>query len=244
MIGIILAAGDGTRLKNSIDEFCCKPLIKVNKKSLIEYSLDNLANLGISEAYIVIGKEGSLIKTTLGDKYKKINIQYVYQSKQQGLINAFAQALKFIDESESVVLQLSDELFVNFKTETVKSIIESGDSDFYCGVTYEENAQKIKNNFSVEFDESLKLLTCIEKPTEIKNNVKGTGFCIFGKNALDTLRKTYDESTDTPKDLCDYMRIMIAKNLLGSILFIADREFNINTASDLDDYKSTCSYTV
>ena len=57
MVGVILAAGDGTRFKNSTENNSCKTLIKVNSNYLIEYSLNNLVKLNVSEIYIVVGKQ-------------------------------------------------------------------------------------------------------------------------------------------------------------------------------------------
>ena len=57
MIGVILAAGDGKRLKKSSSEDSCKPLIKIKGKRLIEYSLDNLIELDVEKAFIVVGKD-------------------------------------------------------------------------------------------------------------------------------------------------------------------------------------------
>ena len=152
MVGVVLAAGDGKRLKNSKNEDCCKPLIKINEKSLITYALDNLVRLGVPEAYIVVGKEGALIKNALGNQYGNIELHYVCQQEQKGLMNAFLQALNAMTCYETVVLQLSDEIFVDLKSESIKGLIEAEKADFYCGVTLEENPQKIKNNFSVETD--------------------------------------------------------------------------------------------
>ena len=89
MIGVILAAGDGTRLEMSTGQKICKPLRKINNKHLLEYSLDNLIELGATKAYIVVGKQGSLIKDAFGDEYKGLNLCYVYQKEQKGLMNAF-----------------------------------------------------------------------------------------------------------------------------------------------------------
>ena len=59
-------------------------------------------------------------------------------------MNAFLQALNAMTCNETVVLQLSDEIFVDLKSESIKGLIEAEKADFYCGVTLEENPQKIK----------------------------------------------------------------------------------------------------
>ena len=237
MVGVILAAGDGRRLKESSNEDCCKPLIKLKGKRLIEYSLDNLINLDISQAYIVIGKEGDLIKKHLGELYKSIKLNYVIQEQQYGLMNAFMQAVSCIDTDESVVLQLSDEIFIDLKIEEIRRTIASEKYDFYCGVTYEDDAEKIKNNFSVNADHNGNMIGCVEKPFEVINNIKGTGFCIFSSQTVQLLTENYAGNRKI-NDLCDYMNILISKNKKGFALHIAEKEFNINTFSDLHEVQT------
>lgn len=235
MVGVILAAGDGTRLKNSINENCCKALRKINGRYLIEFSLNNLINLGVSEAYVVVGKQGALIKNVIGNKYNSIKISYVHQEHQKGLINAFVQTINIIKNTEDVILQLTDEIFFNLNAKHINTVFSKTAFDFYCGITYEENPQKIKNNFSVEIEENSIIKNCIEKPAVVINNIKGTGLCIFRNNSVQLLKKMYDETTNTPEDLCDYMNNLIAQGQKGITFIVAEKEFNINTASDLKE---------
>lgn len=235
MIGVILAAGDGTRLMTCKNENCCKPLIQLNKKPLIAYALDNLVSLEITEAYIVIGKKGDLIKNAIGDEYEDIKIHYIYQQEQKGLINALAQALKVIDNSETVVLQLSDEIFINFNTDLIKNALNTMSFDYYCGVTAEENPEKIKNNFSVETDNDSIIIKCIEKPKEIINNIKGTGFSIFNDEALGLIKNVYENNPEKLFDLCDCFNYLTSTGHNGLAISVADREFNINTMTDLTE---------
>lgn len=233
MVGIVLAAGDGTRLKNNTGEECCKVLQKVNNTQLLEFALNNLIALNVTNALVVVGKYEDLIKNVIGDEYKGLKITYVHQPHQIGLGNAFVQALKHMSSADDVILQLADEIFVDFKSELVKKLINADEYDFYCGVTYETNVEKIKANYSVETDENLIIKKCTEKPTVVENNIKGTGFCIFKSEALQYLKKTYNEIDNAPSDLCDYMNCLVAEGRKGLAFCLAEREFNINTVSDL-----------
>ena len=235
MIGVILAAGDGTRLKIPSDSADCKALKKANQKCLIEYALNNLIDLNIDNAIIVVGKHGNLIRSFLGNKYKGINISYVTQQKQNGLINAFIQAIKVIPSHKDVVLQLADEIFVNFDVNSVQKYIDNTDYIFSCGITYENNPDKIKSNFSIDLNENQTIIKCTEKPMVVTNNIKGTGFCIFKKEALQNLLKLYDEEKNTPNDLCDYINFLTTHNKKCGVFLVADKEFNINTKTDLEE---------
>lgn len=229
MIGVILAAGDGTRLKESTGQNICKPLRKINNKYLLEFSLDNLIELEANEVYIVVGKQGGLIKEAFGDKYNSLNLHYVSQKEQKGLMNAFVEALNVMNCDDTVILQLSDEIFIDLKFEEIKKALQK-DFDFYCGITFEDDAQKIKNNFSVEADNESKLINCIEKPQVVINNIKGTGFTVFGLKTLEII-KTHPEL----RDLCDSFNYLTENGYKGFTLNIAEREFNINTLEDLTE---------
>lgn len=234
MVGIILAAGDGVRLRKSSGRDCCKSLEKVHSTRLIEYALDNLDMLGIEKAVIVIGKQGDSVKSAVGQKHKNVEIEYVHQPKQFGLINAFVQALHSV-QNESAVLQLADEIFSELDINAINQHIKAEQFDFSCGITYESNPQKIKANFSVETDHGSLIKKCTEKPTEIINNIKGTGFCIFKNETLEILKNIYNEEENTPKDLCDFFNYLIKSGKKGAAFCVAKNEFNINTIADLEE---------
>ena len=229
MIGVILAAGDGTRLEMSTGQKICKPLRKINNKHLLEYSLDNLIELGVAKTYIVVGKQGDSIKDAFGDEYKGLKLHYVYQKEQNGLMNAFVEALNVMDCDDTVILQLSDEIFIDLKVEEIQKALQK-DFDFYCGITFEDDIEKIKNNFSVEADNESKLINCIEKPQIVNNNIKGTGFTIFCAETLEII-KAHTEL----RDLCDSFNYLTENGYKGLALNIAEREFNINTLDDLTE---------
>lgn len=232
MVGIILAAGNGSRLQSTANGNVCKPLVKIGDKPLITYSLDNFLQLGIRRVYIVVGKKTEQVQEFIGDSYKGMTVHYALQQEPKGLIHAMMQALYAIGE-EAVVLQLSDEVFVDLKQEEILRTLESEKYDFFCGITPEENPEKIKGNYSVETNQDGTVVKCTEKPKIVVNAMKGTGFCFFSKAALDILKAQYSEQQNTPGDLCDYMNLLIRENRRGLALPIAEKEYNINTPADL-----------
>lgn len=235
MIGVILAAGDGTRLAMSTGQDICKALRKINDTHLIEFALDNLVELEINEVYIVVGKQGDSIKEVIGNQYKSLTVHYVHQYEQKGLVDAFVQALKEIKDNETVILQLSDEIFIDLNTKFIKNELKEENFDFYCGVTPEENQQKIKNNFSVETDSDSLLVKCTEKPKVVTDNVKGTGFSIFSGKTQKIIKEIYESENNTLYDLCDCFNYLTQLNYRGLVFPVAKREFNINTLIDLTE---------
>ncbi|MCR5208139.1 MAG: NTP transferase domain-containing protein [Eubacterium sp.] len=228
MVGLVLAAGSGSRLTGSFGSDVCKPLIEIAGKRLIEYSLENLFNLKVDRIIVVVGKHRARIEKEIGTQYKGVPVCYAVQEQPIGLVNAIAAALESIDGD--TVLQLSDEIFVDSKAETVKL----GDADFVCGITYENDAEEIKGNYSVALNEDGGITHCTEKPSVVNNNLKGTGFCVFSRECIAILKESYDEGKNVPCDLCDYINLLIERGLKGVTAEVAKREYNINTAADAE----------
>ena len=96
----------------------------------------------------------------------------------------------------------------------------------------------IKNNFSVETDSALLLVKCTEKPEVVIDNVKGTGFSIFNGKTQKLIKETYRLNAEKLYDLCDSFNFLVKSGYHGSALFVAEKEFNINTIADLTEAES------
>ena len=219
MVGMILAAGGGTRFAEG---GCCKPLLPVNGKPLIAYSLDNLTALGVSEIMIVVGKYGEEIRKAVGSTYCDIPVRYTVQPQPKGIMNAVYLAGEHLN-SEAVALQLSDEIFIAPRLREIEKI---KDADFLCGYTVPENPQIIRENYAL-FCEGDRILSAVEKPKEIVNEKKGTGFCVFSAECLALLHAKYTAETSVG-DLCDFMNMLVENGRKGIAVHIAAEEINVN----------------
>ena len=231
MIGIILAAGKGRRLMHDTGVDRAKALICIGGKNLIEYALENLHLMQVDKIYIVVGEHKSEVVEAVGDNYKGIPIAYIIQSEPIGLINAISKVLPFCESGAAV--QLSDEVFINLNTDFLKNF-QNQNADFLCGIIEETAPERIKENYSVLTDENGYIVRTKEKPKEIINNLKGTGFCVFNKECMDILKRVYSQEKNTPCDLCDFMNLLIWEGKKGKCFNVAQMEININTKSDMD----------
>lgn len=89
MQAVILAAGEGTRLR-PLTYQTPKPLLKVAGKPILQYNLEQLAGL-VDEAIVVIGYKGDQIKDYFGAQFQGLPMRYVYQEERLGTANAVAQ---------------------------------------------------------------------------------------------------------------------------------------------------------
>ncbi|NOQ15562.1 MAG: NTP transferase domain-containing protein [Methyloprofundus sp.] len=81
MKAMILAAGRGERMRPLTDT-TPKPLLKANKKALIEYTVEALVKAGIVDIIINLAYLGKQIEAYLGDGSRySANIQYTHEGK-------------------------------------------------------------------------------------------------------------------------------------------------------------------
>lgn len=81
---VIIAGGEGTRLKN-LTKKVPKSLVNINKKTLLEYQIDILKKNGLKDILIIINHLGHKIKELLGDGKKyEVKITYFKEQKRLG----------------------------------------------------------------------------------------------------------------------------------------------------------------
>ncbi len=223
MVGLILAGGEGKRF--SADS-CCKPLLSVNGKYLIAYSLENLVSSGVGRILIVAGRFLKELRLALGEEYRGIPVEYVLQKKPLGILNAMYAALPFL-QGEPVVLQLSDEIYLAPRPREITKLSEA---DFLCGYTVPQDRASILGNYAI-FCRGEEIVSVAEKPETAPNEKKGTGFCVFSPACMRLLQTKYNARS--AGDLCDFINALIADGKRGLAVEIAAEEINVNDSRTL-----------
>lgn len=110
MKALIIAAGEGRRLKN-LTKDDPKPLIQLLGLSLVERTILTTKQAGIDEFVIVIGRRGDRIKEKLGDgKRLGVEIDYVENKEwEKGNGISVLKAKELLNEN--FVLLMSDHIF-------------------------------------------------------------------------------------------------------------------------------------
>ena len=103
---IIMAGGKGKRLR-PLTLSKPKPLLEINNKTLIEYSIDNLTKYGTKNVWISLGYLGSQIKNYLNSlKFKNVKLDYVSEKKALGTIGAISKVKQF--KNKNVLITNAD----------------------------------------------------------------------------------------------------------------------------------------
>lgn len=112
--GIILAGGTGSRLM-PLTSIVNKHLLSVNRKFIIDYSIESLKNMGCQDVTVVLGgAHYSQIVGYLGDGSRYgLNLNYVYQGEPKGIAQAINLCKKFVYDDSDFSVILGDNIFEN-----------------------------------------------------------------------------------------------------------------------------------
>lgn len=122
MKAVILAAGEGTRLRPKTQEVP-KPLIEVRDKPILEYNFETVIDLGIESAVVVVGYRKQAIIDRYGAAYRGLTLEYAVQDEPNGLAHAVLAAEPYI-EDDFVVLN-GDNIYSGNLSEAVSRHTET-----------------------------------------------------------------------------------------------------------------------
>ena len=108
MKAIILAAGEGTRLKPLTLDIP-KSLISIGGKPIIDRIFESLPD-EIDEVFIVVGHLKEKIKSHLGDNFRGKKVSYANQIDKHGTFGALLSARSFLSEGEVFLVLNGDDI--------------------------------------------------------------------------------------------------------------------------------------
>jgi len=229
MIGLILAAGNNTRISGHLD-CSSKVLIPIGDKTLLVRNMD-LLSAHADSFIVVVGKAEDDIRKDIEKSGYSDRVTYVRQNVASGTLDAVRLALSYVDDD--VFLILGDEFIIN---DSVKAMIDDFNArgvGVSVGIIPDSDEKYIRDAYTLHYDNGF-VDKFIEKPKDIFNNNRGTGYYIIGKGVLGLLPDIDQEK----KDIVDLFNYAIRKGHKVISFRIADEEFNINTIQQLERAKS------
>lgn len=186
MKGIILAGGEGNRLK-PLTEYTNKHLLHIYNQPMISYPLSTLVNAGVKEILIVTGpRHAGMFLQLLGDGRKfGANLQFRVQERAEGIAHALGLCKKFVGNDSCAVI-LGDNIFeddLNKEIKTFASSIKEGAKGAHIFLKEIENPQR----FGVAELVGKKVIKIEEKPKNPKSNYAVSGLYLFDSNVFEII---------------------------------------------------------
>lgn len=181
MRGILLAGGNGTRLR-PLTHITNKHLIAVYDKPMILYPLNLLIDAGIKDILIISGREhaGHFLEFLGSGKDFGVNLTYRVQDTAGGIAHALLLAENF-SQGENITVILCDNIFEQgFKKHVVS--FKSGARVFLKNVPD-------AHRFGVAVVKNGKVQKIIEKPKVPPSQLAVTGIYQYDSRVFDIIRK-------------------------------------------------------
>ncbi len=159
--GVILVAGEGTRLR-PLTFTTPKPLVPVLGKPFIVHVIEALRDSGVFDITLVIGYLGRLFKELLADgSALGVSIRYAIQEERLGIAHAIYRAIESGCVKGPFVVHLGDNYFDEGVSGFVKEFVE-GNYDVFIVLT----KTKDPTRFGYVVLEDGKVKRLIEKPKQ------------------------------------------------------------------------------
>jgi glucose-1-phosphate thymidylyltransferase len=174
MKAVVLAAGEGTRLRPLTEE---KPkgMVEVAGKPLLTHCFEQLNGLGIDELLVVVGYKKEVIIEHYGDEFDGTPITYAHQREQNGLAHALLTVEEHIDDD--FVLMLGDNVFrANLQDVVNRQREQRADAAFLVEEVPYEDASRYGVCDTNKYGE---IVEVVEKPDDPPSNLVMTGFYTF-----------------------------------------------------------------
>lgn len=238
MKALILAGGRGDRL-GSHSNGHNKCMLRLFGKPLVQYSLENAVQAGVSEIVLIVGYQTEEIINVFGNRFQNVRIRYVIQHDPRGVVDAIERSRVAIGDSD-FMLFLADEILQNPCHSDMIERFYAEDLFVVCGVVKETDANEIRKTYAViQDDREQRIYRLIEKPRNPHNQIRGTGNCIFRSGIFDYIDVTPINQSRGEKELPDLIQCAVDDGHIVKSFLIGNDYININTPSDIEKVETT-----
>ncbi|MBI4426488.1 MAG: NTP transferase domain-containing protein [Candidatus Kerfeldbacteria bacterium] len=217
MKGIILAGGNGTRLR-PLTLVTSKQLLPVYDRPMIFYPLQTLVSAGIRNILIIVAPDraGDYLRVLGSGKEFGVKFTYEIQERPEGLAQAFIIGETFIGQ-DSVTMILGDNLFFDEQGQ-IRTAVKSFTSG---GQVFAKQVVDPQRYGVVEFNEQMVATAITEKPTAPRSSYAVTGLYIYDSQAVG-FAKSLKPSARGELEITDLNNRYLERGQLEVQLFTGD----------------------
>jgi len=204
---IVLAAGEGTRMKSEK----AKVLHQVSGVPMICHVVDTLLELKLDKIYVVIGNHGEEVTKSISDK----NLDFIWQKEQLGTGHAVSQVKDKLKNFDGTVLVLCGDVPL-IRSTTLKKLLDfhmTSDSSSTILTFYPENSSgygRILRNNNKDVIGIIEEIDANKEQLKIKEANSGT-YCFNWKKLSQALELLNKENVKRELYLTDVIKILSSK---------------------------------
>ena len=233
VLGVILAAGKGTRL-HPFSERYPKPILPILGKPLLLHQVECLRDIGVRRVIVVIGHLGFEIVRALGDgRDLGVEIEFVDQGPTLGIAHAVSKLEGLVDRP--FMLFLGDIFFLHDDLSRMLAMLGADDVRGVLAVKDEPSVEAIRRNFVVLEDGQGFVRRVIEKPRYPPSRLKGCGLYLFDPHVFDAVRRTPRTAMRDEYEITDAIQIFIDDGHRVRAARVIRDDLNLSYPADLLD---------
>ncbi len=232
MLGILLAAGKGSRLKGLYQNIPNKGLLPLHGVCLMDYGLRMMIAAGVDRVIVVVGYQYQNIVDHVKQCFPDLPAAFVLQTPLRGIADAIRCCLPFIDNTP-FLMGLADEiLFAPDLERMVDRFSDSGLSGI-CGVV-KAPPEQIQRAYTMNLNENMEILHIIEKPKpdEVFNDFCGTGCCLIRPELAKMVLSAPKNPFRGEYEMAGWFMTGLKQGLRMVAVEVAEKYFNINTKEE------------
>ncbi|MCS7458842.1 sugar phosphate nucleotidyltransferase [Paenibacillus doosanensis] len=213
MKGVILAGGTGTRLR-PMTSIVNKHLLPVGKHPMIHYAIEKMAEAGIKQVLLIIGKQSAGLYMDyigLGQQWG-VEICYKIQENAGGIAQGLALAEGYTLPGEKLLLILADNLFEDSLNAQVQKFESQG-----TGAHVFLKQMKDSRRYGVPVFDQGRIARILEKPANPPSDYAVTGIYLYDDQVFDIIR-TLQPSARGELEITDLNNVYAERGALSHSL--------------------------
>ena len=206
-ISIILAAGEGTRMKSHTP----KVLHKICGKPILEYVIDASKGANVKKNYVIVGHGGEEVKNNFKDKDVVFKTQPIGEEYPYGTGYAVMQAVDHIEDDENVIILYGDTPLIS--TKTIEELLKYHEENQYKGTVLTAYVDDPTGYGRVIRDGKGEILKIVEHKDATEEELKikeiNSGiYCFNGKDLKEALKEIDNDNAQGEYYITDVITIL------------------------------------